>query len=486
MWQQLILCFILIGSSYQITQAEVDVNSHHQADFIWSYLQLRPDDVYITENDITLVTDIATKYYGSDSYAPLIFDANPSLEYDENFRILNAGVEITLPSVIRCTEFLPLDCIQRSHIVTGLPLSITVTPKPVASANSIVGRTLQSAPEVDYLAIEDLTQPLMERVHDISPLDLKIDIVNQMKVAVWPRDGGASSFIRAGGEISYARKVSPYDITSYHFSFTNIFKETFFVEVSVAVAPMPHFPFFGPGEKASIRVRVTNTTNSIYVKTYYTSPKINPTQGQVSLLTAYGQGQPSLNITLSIDAQWGKNTARVILEEYHGSGLAGFNNEFRYIVPSKNDIRIEFTNLTRTRTVLVSNSTSNRTAQIWRFVRVRGNEYRILNFNTRLAIGMNTVRYTFRMETPSTQSPTQVWTLIPTSNAGTSYFVQGTDNLCWTLNHEESSFTGTTNTFPLRLLPCEANTKQAFTFPSPPTNTSTTAPYWDWSLQDNS
>jgi len=86
MWQQLILCFILIGSSYQITQAQVDVNSPQQADLIWSYLQLRPDDVYITENDITLVTDISTKYYGGPSYAPLIFDANPSLEYDENFK----------------------------------------------------------------------------------------------------------------------------------------------------------------------------------------------------------------------------------------------------------------------------------------------------------------------------------------------------------------------------------------------------------------
>jgi len=369
-----------------------------------------------------------------------------------------------------------------------VPLTITVTPKPVASANPIVGRSLQSASEIDYLAIEDLTQPLMERVHDISPLDLKIDIVNQMKVALWPRDGGASSFIRAGEEISYARKVSPYDVTSYHFSFTNIFKETFFVEVSVAVAPMPHFPFFGPGEKASIQVRVTNTTNSIYVKTYYTSPKINPRQGQVSLLTAVGQGQPSLNITLSIDAQWGKNTARVILEEYHGGALAGFNNQFRYIIPSKNDIRIEFTNLTSTRSVLVSNSTSNRTAQMWRFIRVQDNEYRILNFNTRQAIGVNTAGYTFRMETPSPQSSTQVWTLVPTSSAGTSYFVQTRDNLCWTLNHQESSFNGTTSIFPLRLLPCDASIKQTFTFPNLVISLDKAAEIsnnWDWSLQDN-
>jgi hypothetical protein len=482
MWQQLILCFILIGSSYQITQAEVDVNSHNQADLLWSYLQLRPDDVYITENDITLVTDIATKYYGGASYAPLIFDANPSLDYDENFRILNAGVEITLPSVIRCTEFLPLDCIENSYIVTGLPLSITVTPKPVVSASPIVGRTLQLAGDVDYLEIEDLTQPLMERVHDISSLDLKIGIANQLKVAVWPRDGGASSFIRAGGEISYNRKVSPYDVTSYHFSFTNIFNETYFVEVSVAVAPMPHFPFFGPGEKASIGVKVTNTTNSIYVKTYYTSPKINPTQGQVSLLTQVGQGQPSLNITLSIDAQWGKNTARVILEEYYGDALAGFNNQIRYIVPSKNDLRIEFTNSTRTRTPLVSNATTSRTAQVWRFVRVRGNEYRILNMNTRQAIGVATAGYTFRMENPSTQSSTQVWTLVPTSAARTSYFIQGTDNLCWTLNHQESPFTGTTNVFPLRLLPCDASVKQTFTFPNAVVPTGNA---WDWTLQDN-
>jgi len=479
MWQQLILCFILISSSYQLTQVEVDVNSPHQVNFICSYLQLRPDDVYITENDITLVTEIATKYYGGASYAPLIFDANPSLEYDENFRILNAGVEITLPSVIRCTEFLPLDCIEKSHIVTGVPLAINVAPKTVDPVNPLEGRRLQQASDV-----EDLPQPLMERVHDLTPLDLKIDIINHLKVAVWPRDGGASSFIRAGGEISYVQKVSPYDVTSYHFSFTSIFKETFFVEVSVAVAPMPHFPFFGPGEKASIRVRVTNTTNSIYVKTYYASPKINPTQGKVSLLTEVGQGQPSLNITLNVDAQWGKNTAQVILEEYYEGALAGFNNQFRYIVPSKSDLRVEYTNLTKTRTVLVSNTTDSiRAAQVWRLVRVRGNEYRFVNVNTRQAIGVSSVGYTFRMENPSTESSTQVWTLVPQSNGGTGYFVQGSDNLCWTLNDEESAINGDTNVFPFRLLVCDAlNTKQVFTFPNA---TMPTGNAWDFSLQDN-
>jgi len=309
MWQTLVICFILIGVSYQ-----QDVNSHQQASLMWSYLQLRPDDVYTTTSTSTSIKNLAAQYYGDAKYSSLIESANPTISGDI---ITTSGAKIILPNIVRCTEFLPLDCIENSHLLQGRSLSITVTPQTVVAPNPFVGRTLQQASDVDITA-----QSLMQQVHDCSPLNLQLNVMNLLKVPVWPRDGGKSSIIKAGGEISYDKKVSPYDVTTYRFSYDSIYKKAFFVEVSISIGAMPKFPFYKPGEFTYIQVKVTNALTGA-TTTYKTSPKVRPAQGSVSTLTGTGLNSPNLNITLSIDSKWGQNIAQVIFEDYYGSPLAG-------------------------------------------------------------------------------------------------------------------------------------------------------------------
>jgi len=292
-----------------------------------------------------------------------------------------------------------------------------------------------------------------------------LNVMNLLKVPVWPRDGGKSSIIKAGGEISYDKKVSPYDVTTYRFSYDSIYKKTFFVEVSISIGALPKFPFYKPGEVTYIQVKVTNALTGA-TTTYKTSPKVRPAQGSVSTLTATGLNSPNLNITLSIDAKWGQNTAQVVFEDYYGSPLAGKNNEgriFYNILRPFQSIRQLSTPIWNN--VLAISKTRMQAHQGWRFIRVRDNEYRILNMKTTQAISLNPFGHYFTMETPSLDSLNQVWTVIPAWDQQVSsklYYVQGAGNVCWSLDLSETELPTPSNVgHPLRLLPCNTgNTSQ--------------------------
>jgi len=481
MWQKLILCFILLGASSQ-----QDINSHQQVGQIWSYLQLRPDDIYTTKNDSTSIKSLAAEYYGDAKYSPLIFSANQDggVAYSGD-NITTSGAKIILPNIVRCTEFLPLDCIENSHLLQGRSLQIIVTPRTFASPNPFVGRSLQPAGDVDYLTAGDLAQPLMQQVYDSSPLSLQLNVTNLLKVPVWPRDGGKSSLLKAGGEISYDKKVSPDDVTSYRFSFDNFFKKTFYIEVSISIGPMPKYPFYQPGKDTYIQVKVTNALTNANT-TYLSSSKIYPRNGSVTILTGTGLNAPNLNITLGIDSKWGQNTAQVIFEDYYGSSLKTQNNEVQKILfTSSPGGFIKQLSAPIWNNILITTSGANNADEGWRFIKVRDNEYRILNMKSTQAVSLNPFGNYFTMETPSVSKLNQVWTLVPAWNGGSTsgdmlYFFQGAGNVCWDVDTTEAKLPN--GYYPVRLLPCDLNNaSQKMGLYRIKDNGAVRMTVWDWS-----
>lgn len=444
-WLSICFIFCILQIQGQIIEDTGDFTN----DVVWGYLQLRPDDIFDVINASTSLTNVARLYYGDDSHTKLIRDANPDMVLS-GLDYVKPPFQLRLPSIIRCLDYLPMSCIEKSFLFTGQEPNIQFRPINLDMGVVPDGRLLQ-----DFQYQEEGVQAFTDKIENLKDLDLSLDVTNYLSTNLAPQNPGPFLIPPLSGYV-YEQKVKPYEEVSYDFQVVTLWNQKFSLSIRVSLAPTPDFPFSNIGHRNWVQVHINGATNT---SSRYISPKIYSVQGPFTTNTPSGPGESNLNVTITIESDMVSTHVKVIIDEFYGSAryLGNLTSQIRAIMVEENrNLRLESTNQPSLNSIIASNIAINRATQGWKLVSVYGNYYRIVHVANDMAISIDITKKKIVFESADENSQFQLWTIIPIQTSSGEVFAIKYDNdTCWSLDITKLSPLGErSQSFPLKLYRC--------------------------------
>ena len=358
-----------------------DINAKFEADMVLKYLALRPSDTFVASptNSLT-VSDIALLYYGSIECSEVILDANPGLPATPK------DISIYLPNIMNCVKVSSLETIEHFHLIKGSPLRLDVYDPITISPNDLPSHDEQGqleTPVATSLVLE-ITNNLRYNLRSEDPF---VDDIPSGQSVQIEQDGASHSF---------------------QFAYTDINDQVQTLEISCSLATGSSWPYKTPGSDNSISVE---TETSVVIG--------SPSEGKKSVSSG------NLLITISIDYNSQPATASVTFEQNYASSLPLSNNRYRTIQNAALSLRYPG----NTNQIGVGGFTAN-DYFLWNFIWVKGSDFLIKNVQSQL-VATGDYSTTIVASSLGTGSSEQTWSLVPISS--NSYYIQGKNNLCWTV-----------------------------------------------------